>query len=216
MENQKPQIVRSLKLAVQIFKECNASYRVVGSMLVTSYIHRIFRRVGDLDVLLDRRSYPCILYKLKKSGYTLEKKYWSVFRWIEAEKKDCLGFTFLLVGEFNKSHFQYIIFPHCELRIRLDYLQPTNYSFEGINFIGIPLSSVKAGLQQAFLNPKRKRDKQMLQLHKDKINSYQTYNNIQVSIFGITIPYLYDVFSFFYNIYGGFRVVLGKKYETWE
>jgi len=200
MENQKPQIVRSLKLAVQIFKECNASYRVVGSMLVTSYIHRIFRRVGDLDVLLDRRSYPCILYKLKKSGYTLEKKYWSVFRWIEAEKKDCLGFTFL----------------HCELRIRLDYLQPTNYSFEGINFIGIPLSSVKAGLQQAFLNPKRKRDKQMLQLHKDKINSYQTYNNIQVSIFGITIPYLYDVFSFFYNIYGGFRVVLGKKYETWE
>ena len=216
MEDQKPQIVRSLKLALQIFKDCDANYRIVGSMLVTSYIHRIFRRVGDLDVLLDKKSYSCILSKLEESGYILKKKHWSFFQWIEAEKKDCLGFTFLLVGEFNDTCFRYEIIPRCELRIRIEYLHPTSYSFEGIDFLGIPLSSVQAGIRQAFLNPKRKLDKQVLQVHTKNDTSNQIYNNIQVFLWGIKIPYLYDVFSFFYNIYGGFRVVLDKKYESWE
>ncbi len=215
MKNQKPQILRSLKLAVKIFNECKANYRIVGSMLVTSIAKRIFRRVGDLDVLLDNKSYPIVLHKLEESGYVLKKKNWGFFKWIEAEKIDCLGFTFLLVGDFTDTYFTYRMFPHVELRIRIEYLNPTNYSFEEVTFVGIPRSSVMAGIRQAFLNPKRKLDKQILLEFTKNDTSQQTYDNLQVFIFGIKIPYLYDIFSFFYNIYGGFRVMFGKKYETW-
>ena len=133
----------------------------------------------------------------------------------EAKKNGCLGLTFLLIGEFKKDYFTWRFMKFFELRIRADYLQPTEYGLGNIKFIGIPISSAMAGIKQSFLNPKRKLDKRVLgnEVIKTKV---KTYNNISVYIFCLKLPYLYDIFSFFYNIYGGFRVMFGKKYEIWD
>ena len=137
-----------------------------------------------------------------------------MFPWIEAKKDGHLGFTFLLVGEFTPSGFVYRIGKWIELRVRTDYISPTEYTFEGVRFHGLPVSSVASGIHQAFLNPKRQLDKQMVQPYlKSKVSPY---GQIYIHLFGIPIPYLYDFYSFSYNLLGAGRVLLGKKYEFWE
>lgn len=52
------------------------------------------------------------------------------------------------------------------------------------------------------------------------INQFQKVKTMAesftVRIWGIKLPYLYLIFSFLYNLYGGLRVRFGKKYEIWE
>ena len=102
-----------------------------------------------------------------------------------------------------------------ELRIRASYLMPTEYGFEGATFVGIPISSAIAGIKQSFLNPKRKLDKQVLENEAARVE-VKTYNNISIHIAGVRLPYLYDIFSALYNMYGGMRVMLGRPYEMWN
>lgn len=213
-EFQRPILRNSLKLATQIFKECQSKYRVVGSVLIVSITNKIFRKIGDIDLLLDLESFDCVLQKLKRYGFTLLRRRLFIFPWIEAKKVGHLGFTFLLVGKFNAKGFFYRIGKWIEIRVQANYITPTEYQFEGIKFSGIPIPSVAAGIQQSFLNPKRSLDKQM-------IKPYLTatpfpYGRINIYMFGIRIPYLYDMYSFLYNLYGGARVLVGKKYESWE
>ena len=214
-ENQEKQIGKSLKVITEIFSSCNAGYRVLGSTLLVAHINKVFRHINDVDVLLDIRARDCVFEKLKNYGFELEQKTKSGFSWFEAKKNDYLGLTFLLIGEFEKNYFSWRFMKFFELRIKADYLQPTEYNFENVKFIGIRISSAIAGIRQSFLNPKRKLDKQILgqEMGKTKV---KTYNNISVYIFGLKLPYLYDLFSFFYNIYGGMRVVFGRKYEIWD
>ena len=214
-ESQQEQISKSLKVITEIFGSCNANYRVLGSTLLVAHTNRVFRRINDVDILLDIKAKDCVFEKLKKQGFELEKKTKSGFSWFEAKKNDHLGLTFLLIGEFAKNYFSWRFMKFFELRIKADYLNPTEYTFGNEKFIGIPISSAIAGIRQSFLNPKRKLDKQVLgeEMRRTKV---KTYNNISVYIFGLKLPYLYDLFSFFYNIYGGVRVVFGQKYEIWD
>jgi hypothetical protein len=211
-ENQRSEITNSLKVITEIFKDCSANYRVVGSVLLVAYTNKIFRRIGDIDILIDKKNKDCIFKKLEENGFTLKKRFWIFFSWIEAHKNQHLGLTFLLVGKFLENYFSWRFMKFFELRMRSDYLKPTEYFFEGSKIIGIPISSVVAGIKQSFLNPKRKLDKKVLG---NKNIESSPYNQISVYIFGMKGPFLYDVFSFIYNIYGGLRVIFGKKYEMW-
>lgn len=211
-KKQRSEIKNSLKIITEIFGECNANYRVVGSILLVAYKNKIFRRINDVDIMVDAKSKECVLMRVKKAGFVLEEKPWLGFRWIEAKKEGYLGLTFLLAGDFLENYFRWPFMKFFELRIKSDYMQPTEYNFEGVKFIGIPISSVMAGVKQSFLNPKRKIDKKILEEEQVRPN---TYNQISVYVFGIKIPFLYDIFSFVYNIYGGLRVIFGKKYEMW-
>src|SRR3989338_9677437 len=214
-ENQKQQIGNSLKTITEVFGSCNANYRVLGSTLLVAHATRVFRHINDVDVLLDIMARDCVFEKLKNYCFELERKTKSGFSWFEAKKNDYLGLTFLLIGEFEKNYFSWRFMKFFELRIKADYLQPTEYNFENVKFIGIPISSAIAGIRQSFLNPKRKLDKQILENEVNK-SKVKIYNNISVYIFGVKLPYLYDSFSFLYNIYGGIRVMFGKKYEAWD
>jgi hypothetical protein len=213
-ENQKQQIGKSLKAIAEIFSTCGADYRVLGSTLLVAHTNRVFRHINDVDVLLDIRAKNCVFERLKNYGFELERKTKVGFSWFEAKKNKHLGLTFLLIGEFEKNYFSWFFMKFFELRIKADYLNPTEYNFENAKFIGIPISSAMAGIKQSFLNPKRKLDKQVLgdEVIRTKV---KTYNNISVYVFGLKLPYLYDLFSFFYNIYGGIRVMFGRKYEIW-
>ena len=214
-ENQKQQIGNSLKTITEVFGSCNANYRVLGSTLLVAHANRVFRHINDVDVLLDIKAKNCVFEKLKSYGFELEQKTKTGFSWFEVKKNGYLRLTFLLIGEFERNYFSWRFMKFFELRIKADYLHPTEYNFENEKFIGIPISSVIAGIRQSFLNPKRKLDKQVLgeEMSRTKV---KTYNNISVYIFGLKLPYLYDLFSFFYNIYGGIRVMFGRKYEIWD
>lgn len=212
---QRQQIINSLKTVVSILKDCNSEYRIIGSVLIVAYKKQVFRKIADIDILLDKQSRDCVFNQLWSEGFTLKKRRWANFSWTEAEKENYTGLTFFLVGEFTPDYFSYKFSKLFELRINSDYLKPAKYSFAGVEFIGIPLSSHIAGIKQAFLNPKRSLDKQIL-AKEMKNNNQNTYNNIVVYIAGVKIPYLYDLFSFFYNIYGGLRISFGQKWEAWE
>lgn len=214
-EGERQTIINTLVLAVKFFSDCNAEYRIIGSTLIAAHVGRVFRHIGDLDVLLDVKSKDCVFGKLKNVGFTLENKKKVGFHWVEAVKEGHLGLTFLLVGRFTEKYFSWRFLKVCELRVNSGYLEPTRYSFGTIDFVGIPLASVISGIRQSFLNPKRKIDRQILngELHRTKP---RTYGNIKVCIFGIKVPFLYDVFSFFYNVYGGMRVLFGRRYEIWD
>ncbi len=213
-QEEKQNIINSLRLAVKIFKDCEADYRILGSVLIVAHLNRVFRHIGDLDVVLDRQHKNCVFKKLEDHGFELIKKQWGFFKWIEAEKKGHLGFSFLLIGDFKSDYFSYRFLNIFELRIKDAYLKPTPYSFGKVEFVGIPTSSVVSGIRQSFLNPKRKLDKQVL-ANEMKKRKKQHYGNINVYLFGIKLPFLYDAFSFLYNIYGGVRILFGRKYETW-
>lgn len=214
-ENQRNEIANSLKAVTEIFKSCNANYRVIGSTIIVAYTNNVFRHINDVDIILDIQSQNCVFEKLKNYGFVFENKKVTGFSWFEAKKDGHLGLTFFLIGEFKRDYFTWHISKSFELRIKNDYLKPTDYTVENIKFVGIPISSAIAGIRQSFLNPKRNLDKKVLEkeIRKTKI---KTYNNISVYIFGVKIPYLYDSFSFLYNIYGGVRLIFGKKYEFWD
>lgn len=214
-ESQRQQIGQSLKTTTEIFCGCGADYRVLGSALLVAYTNRVFRHINDVDILLDIKSKDCVFEKLRKLGFELNKKTKLGFSWFEAKKNGYLGLTFLLMGKFNEKYFSWRFMKFFELRISADYLYPTKYNFGKIEFIGIPISSAIAGIRMSFLNPKRKLDKQVLgdEVIRTKV---KIYDNIAVYISGIKLPYLYDLFSGLNNIYGGIRVMFGKKYEIWD
>ncbi|MCL5666427.1 MAG: hypothetical protein M1383_01510 [Patescibacteria group bacterium] len=212
---QTQELANSVNLATTVFNACQVEYRILGSVLIVSHTGKLFRRIGDLDILLDESKKACVFGKLKEMGVELVARRWLNFSWTETRKDGYLGLTFLLVGKFNKEYFSYRFLKVCELRINADYLTPTTYCFHGINFIGIPISSAVAGIRKSLLNPKRKLDQEVLGEDFTKSKT-RTYNCINVYVFGIKIPFLYDVFSCLYNIYGGLRVKFGRKYEVWD
>lgn len=213
-EYQRPLIRESLKVALRAFRECGSQYRIVGSVLIVALTNKIFRKIGDIDLLFDKNHFDCVVEQLKKLGFTIIHKQLFVFPWVEAKNKEGLTLTFLLVGHFTPDGFIYRIGRWAEIRVRLEYIAPTNYSFEGVEFIGLPVNSIASGIQQAFLNPKRQLDKRML---KPYLKTHEfPYGQINIHLFGMRIPYLYDMYSFLYNLIGGARVLFGKKYEAWE
>jgi hypothetical protein len=214
-EDQRQPIVNSLKVLTDVLKDCQSNYRILGSIIIVAYTQKIFRKIGDVDVLLDKDSEECVINRLRKKGFTFTKKHWANFYWWEASKKDHLGITIFLAGIFHEEYFSHRLTNYLELRIKNSYLTATQYKFNGVNFIGIPLTSAISGIKQAFLNPKRSLDKQVLE---KEIKSLKVapYGNINVYFKGTKLPFLYDIFSFLYNIYGGLRVGMGQKYEIWD
>ena|SRR3990167_4508936 len=215
MEEQRQEIIQSLKAITDVFRECKAEYRIIGSTLLVAYKNELFRRIHDIDIILDAKSKTSVFDILKKKGFIFKKRRWAGFTWFEAEKPGYLGLTFFLVGEFAKEYFTWKFSKRGELRINATYLEPTEYVFDGVRFVGIPIASAIAGIRQAFLNPKRSLDKRILDKEM-KRSKVRIYNNINVYVKGVKIPYLYDLFSFFYNIYGGLRVTFGQRWEAWE
>ena len=212
--DEKERLGRALKITIKALEECKAEYRVLGSILIAAHVNRVFRRIGDLDLLIAKKDKDCVFSRLEREGFHFEKKRWGFFSWIEAHKEEHLGLSVLLIGDFHPSYFSYRFLKIVELRIKSEYLKPTTYQFCGVSFIGVPVSSILAGIKQAFLNPKRKIDNSVMAESRNKVK-FRIYDNINVYVAGVKIPFLYDAFSFLYNIYGGIRVMLGKKYEVW-
>lgn len=158
-----------------------------------------------------------VIAALRLDGYIIESKQKYGFKWIEAHKTGSLGFTFLLVGRFLNKYFSCQLTENLELIISTDYLKPTNYSLLGTKFIGIPLRSIYEGLKISNLNPKRTLDRKVILRSSQKIPQGKSLDqSFRIFFHNLEIPHAYAIFSYLYNLYGGLRVRVGRKYEIWD
>jgi len=211
-------VQKGLNVLNKVFNKNNVGYRVLGSVLVASLNGKPHRTLGDIDVLVDESDYEKVISNLQAEGYTIETKHKFGFNWTEAHHDGNLGFTFLLIGKFSKDYFSCKLSKNIELRISTRYLEPTEYSLLGISFIGLPMKSIYEGLKISSLNPKRTLDRKVVTDYlKGNIPSGETLDrSFKIYLSGVEIPYAYTLFSQLYNIYGGLRVLLGRKYEIWD
>lgn len=211
-------IQRGLSVLNKVFTQKNVDYRVLGSILVASLNGKPHRTLGDIDVLVDETDYKKVISDLRIEGYIIEQKHKFGFNWTEAHRDGNLGFTFLLIGRFSKDDFSCKLAGNIELRISSRYLEPTKYSLLGMTFTGIPFRSIYEGLKISNLNQKRTLDRKVVTNYfKGNIPSGVTLgDSFKVYIFGVEIPYAYTLFSQVYNLYGGLRVLFGRKYEIWD
>ncbi len=211
------QLANSLKILDKVFNKNKINYRVIGSVLIAALNSKPHRMIGDIDIITDKFGSQKVIRILKNYGYKINKRKKLGLSWIELIHKKLLGYTFLMVGDFNKDYFSLKVFPSLELRVLKDYIKPTKYSLMGTNFIGIPLRSIYEGLKISNLNPKRMLDKKIfLNITDNKTPQGMSLNKaFEILFFGIKIPYFYSIFSFLYNLFGAVRVRLGKKYEIW-
>ncbi len=212
------QIKCGLSTLDEIFNQKGINYRVLGSVLVAAINGEPHRTLGDIDILLDKANWPRISKDLEKEGYEIIKKRKAGFDRYEAHKDNCLGFTFLLLGKFEQDLFSYDINKFIKLTISNAYLQPTKYSLFGHSFIGVPPRSVYEELKISSLNPKRQLDKEVVaKAFGNRIPNGESLSQaFKIYIAGRQIPYAYPFFSGIYNLYGGLRVLFGKKYEIWD
>ena len=85
-EKIKKEIGNSLKIIINVFNECNANYRIIGSTLIVAYTNKVFRRINDVDIILDIKSQNCVFEKVKNYGFVFEKRNAAGFTWFEAKK----------------------------------------------------------------------------------------------------------------------------------
>lgn len=207
----------SLKILDEVFNKNKINYRIIGSVLIAALNSKPHRTIEDIDIITDKFGSEKAIEILKKYGYKVNKRKKLGLAWIELIHPKLLGYTFLMVGKFDKDYFSLKLFLFLELRILKDYIRPTKYSLFDTNFTGIPLRSIYEGLKISNLNPKRMLDKKiLLSFTKNVMPEGMTLNKaFEILFFGIKIPYLYSIFSYIYNFYGAIRVALGKKYEIW-
>mgnify|MGYP001569627867 CR=1 FL=1 len=211
-------VQNGLNVLNKVFNKNNVEYRVLGSVLVASLNGKPHRTLGDIDVLVDETDYEKVISRLRAEDYTTETKHKFGFNWTEAHHDGNLGFTFLLIGKFSKDYFSCKLTRNIELRISTKYLESTKYSLLGTSFIGIPLRSIYEGLKISSLNTKRTLDRKVVNDYlKGSIPLGETLDrSFKVYLSGVEIPHAYTLFSQLYNIYGGIRVLFGRKYEVWD
>lgn len=192
------------------------TYRVLGTILLAAINGSPHRKIGDIDLLLDIDNKKLVFSTLKNEGFKITKLKKFGFSWYETTKSEHIPFTFLLIGRFEKAFFSYYVNSFIELRISKKYIRPYKYSLFNTEFVGIPPRSVWEGIRTSNLNPKRKLDEETFESKFKTIPRGITLEDgIMIYVFSVRIPKLYKIFSYLYNIYGGVRVIFGKKYEIW-
>lgn len=209
-------VQQSMMVLQRALVATHVKYRIVGSLLIAAIHGKPHRPLGDIDVIISEEDLPTVLDVLRAEGFRLTERHAWGFRWLESAKDDHLHFTFLLVGTFEKNCFSYKLSKHIVLHIDNAFLAETTYALNGISFTGIPVVSICEGLRASSLNPKRKRDRQVMQSQCARHqNGMRLDKAFTVYWHGMKLPKAYVFFSWLYNLYGGLRVLLGKRYETW-
>jgi len=218
-EEEKQKITNSLNVAIEVLNECNAEYRIHGSALIVASTRNIHRRIADIDILADAKSKSCIVDKLCKRGFLVKSK---TFRKVsitqKAEKDNHLPLD-ILFGDFTKHYFRRRVLKIGELRFGSDYMKATNYSFNGVNFIGLPLASLIADIMLTSFKRARDLDKKVLNIDTVDFKAstlIETYGVGEAYIAGIRIPHLVYLMLFARNTYARIRLSKALRWLSTE
>lgn len=210
-ENGRRKLVRSLKIATQILSQCKANYRITGSVLLSACINKVYRKISDIDVFIDDLSLERVVQKFQKKGFQVITK--SLLDWqiIHIIKRGYVPLEFK-PGKFEKDYYRQGFWKSLECRVPTESVIPIQYNFDGIQFIGVPISFVIEGMKRTYFKPGRGKDLRII----NKVIKGRKRNlteKVDFYFSGIKIPFLFELYLFFYNLIGGLRVMFGKEYK---
>ena len=218
-EEEKQKITNSLNVAIEVLNECNAEYRIHGSALIVASTRNIHRRIADIDILADAKSKSCIVDKLCKRGFLVKSKPFRKVSITQKAEKDNHVPLDILFGDFTKHYFRRRVLKIGELRFGSDYMKATNYSFNGVNFIGLPLASLIADIMLTSFKRARDLDKKVLNIDTVDFKAstlIETYGVGEAYIAGIRIPHLVNLILFARNTYARIRLSKALRWLSTE
>ncbi len=159
----------------ELSKYSASSYWTFGSVICAALNGSFYRRIGDIDILIDSKNFEHLRNFLLDQGYSIEeKKPWTIvafsgFSWTNATKgKICISIV--------KAHFN----PDgsCWLPLNFGFsgylpasaLTPTSYRFYNINFWGLPPESLLYRIKIEYGNNVIKHREKDLQILQQNIN----------------------------------------------
>jgi hypothetical protein len=218
-EEEKQKITNSLNVAIEVLNECNAEYRIFGSALIVAYTRNIHRRIADIDILADAKSRACIVDKLFKRGFLVKSKTFGKVSITQKAEKENHTPLDILFGDFRENYFRRRVLKIGELRFRSDYVKATDYNFNGVNFIGLPLTSLIADIMLTSFKRARDLDKKVLNIETVDFKAstlIETYGVGEAYIAGIPIPRLVNLILFARNTFARIRLSKALRWFSTE
>ena len=210
------QTVTTLKKIIFILNKHGIEYRILGSVAFAGMNGGLHRNIGDIDLIVDRSKKDELFEGLVKLGYKQAKGVFAFGRKylaLETLIHDRLLSVGYFVGTFEGNgnfkmgnHFVSVI-------SEADSVKPTQYTLEGVPFIGIPPRAIAVRIMKSSNNPKRKKEVEFLD--KNDIKPFAS-DGIHVRILGISFDFLYQGAMLFFNIFGVIRSKFGLPYDPWR
>ena len=218
-EEEKQKFTNSLHVAIEVLNECNAEYRIFGSALIVASTGNIHRRIADVDILADAKNRACIVDKLCQRGFLVKSKTFGKVSITQKAEKEHHTPLDILFGDFRENYFRRRVLKIGELRFRSDYMKATNYSFNGVNFIGLPLTSLIADIMLTSFKKTRDLDKKVLNIETVDFKAsmlIETYGVGEAYIAGIRIPHLVNLILSARNTYARIRLSKALRWLSAE
>ena len=212
----KNELISVLSEVVGFLVKRDANYRLLGSVVMAAINGGLYRRVGDVDLILDTNLAEDLMKKLKSEGFyepggifALGRKYIRHIT-LAHDKKVELG---IFYGEWNDNGNFEMTSKCIKLVIESRALIRKRYALYGIKFDGLEERVIATGVHNSKRNPKRHRELEILKVRgiEPEINDY-----IHLYLFGLKTDWLYHLVMSALNVLGVVRVRLGMTYDPWR
>lgn len=215
MYNEK-QIKSTLKKLINILEKNKVEYRVMGSIVAAAINGKLHRRIGDIDLIIDRDKKEHVFKELKKLGYkradgmfAFGRKFLALETLIHEELQS-IGYFW---GEWKKDGSFFMGNKHFNVQVEARGVEANQYSLCGINFIGIPREAVATGIMSSKHNKKRIKE---IELIEEKNIKSEKDDYIHIKILGLPFDFLYHLNTKFFGLLGHIRQKLGLPFDPWR
>ena len=210
------QVYETLSKVVPILNTHRISYWFEGSIIPTSANGFLYRKVNDLDILIDKDKADTFTQELKKIGYKQKDK--NIYRVSEhVGVRVFIHKSLLEIGYFSisisKSGPYEIKAGPLRITISRSVLTKTGYQFNDIDFIGIPLEGAYTFALLSKGNPKRVHEFELYERLKIKPFKWPIYD---LYLWGVKCNWLIDLLNISLITLGKVRVWFRKPYDPWR
>lgn len=209
------QVEKTLRAVTEVLESNGVEYRFMGSILPTALKVEPYRKINDLDLLIDRLKLDQVIREFRNLGFTPKNKnslrvseQLGLFVFTHPKLLET-GFFAIDFGVknpvFESGSFKFVI--------KNEAIKKTQYTFKGINFWGIPASIAYLLASYSESNPKREKEFRIYKKNNVKPfvgRPYETY------FLGIKVNWLIDFLNYALVLLGKLRIRLGKTYDPWR
>ncbi len=216
MLNNEKQVISTLRFIVGVFNKYEVEYRFLGSIITCSLEGSVYRKINDLDILVDNNKINLIADELVAYGF--QKKIKNHLRVSEQLNLHIYQHPALLEISFFGIKFCSDGSANLQTKNINAYIPKTTinaekYSLNKFTFIGIPASVVYKTILLNKSNPKRTKEIEIFK--ENKIEPLKD-NIYSVRFKGIDITALTKLPNILLDIIGRLRLLIGKSYDIWK
>lgn len=209
------QVETTLRMVIKMMEKYDVEYRVLGSVVASAINEDQHRKLGDVDLLVDKRIQKRMIQDLEKVGYYAKGGMFSFGR--KYLNLDTMNHKELLEvgmfwGNFN-SEGDFVLGRHWKTWADGSAIMPTKYQLHGVSFVGLPKATIYRGIMTSSSNPKRKNE---IKIMKEAGIKPELRKYMHMSIFGIRIDWVYELIMWVLNLIGFIRVKMGKPFDPWR